>query len=93
MALVHQRQGQHQKAITTFLEVLAFDSLHIKDVSFYARALNNLGYSYLKSEQYDKLPHPLIKAQQINDSINDAVGKSSSAFKLAEYYLARKDSV
>ncbi|MFK7812465.1 MAG: tetratricopeptide repeat protein [Maribacter sp.] len=92
IALVYQKQGQHEKAITTFSEVLAFDSLHQKNTDLYGRALNNLGYSYLKSGQIAKLPDPFIKARKIQDSINDIAGKSSGALKLAEYYLVQKDS-
>ncbi|MFS4491509.1 ATP-binding protein [Maribacter sp. 2308TA10-17] len=92
MALVHQRQGHHEKAIPVFLEVLAFDSLHQKKPKLCGRVLNNLGYSYLKSDQLSKLPEPFIKARRVQDSINDIGGKSSGALKLAEYYLATKDS-
>lgn len=92
IALVYQKQGQHDKAIPVFLEVLAFDSIHQKNTRLCGRVLNNLGYSYLKSGQLTKLPDPFIKAQKIQDSINDIGGKSSGALKLAEYYLTQKDS-
>lgn len=93
IALVYQKQGQHEKAITTFSEVLAFDSIHQKNPRLCGRVLNNLGYSYLKTGQITKLPDPFIKAQRIQDSINDVGGKTSGALKLAEYYLTQKDSV
>jgi signal transduction histidine kinase len=56
------------------------------------RVLNNLGYSYLKMGQYDKLPNLFLEAIKIQDSINDLGGKSSGALKLAEYYLTQNDS-
>ncbi|MEP3210365.1 MAG: ATP-binding protein [Maribacter sp.] len=93
MALVYQKQGQHQSAIATFLEVLAYPNLRQEGPSFYGRVLNNLGYSYLKSGQYDSLPNLFMTARKIQDSINDVSGKSSGALKLAEYYLTQKDSL
>ncbi len=92
MALVYQKQGRHEKAIPVFLEALAFDSLHQKKPRLCGRVLNNLGYSYLKSGQFTKLPEPFLRARKVQDSINDIGGKSSGALKLAEYYLAIKDS-
>lgn len=92
MALVYQKQGKHKKAIIAFSEVLAFDSIHQKNPRLCGRVLNNLGYSYLKTGQNDKLPNLFIKARKIQDSINDVGGKSSGALKLAEYYLTQKDS-
>ncbi|TMM56937.1 hypothetical protein FEE95_10600 [Maribacter algarum] len=92
MALVYQKQGQHKKAIPIFLEVLALENFKQENISFYGKVLNNLGYSYLKSEQYEKLPGPFLEAQKVQDSINDIRGKSSGALKFAEYHLMVKDS-
>jgi len=91
-ALVYQKQGNHEKAVATFKEVLAFDSIHQKNPRLCGRVLNNLGYSYLKTGQFDKLPYLFVKAQKILDSINDLGGKSSAALKLGEYYLTQKDT-
>ena len=91
-ALVNQKQGKHEKAISVFLEALAFDSMPQKNPRLSGRVLNNLGYSYLKMGQYDKLPNLFLEAIKIQDSINDLGGKSSGALKLAEYYLTQNDS-
>jgi signal transduction histidine kinase len=92
IALVYQKQGLHEKAITYFSEVLSFDSIRHKNPRLYGRVLNNIGYSYLKKDQFKQLPNLFIKAQKLLDSINDTGGKSSSILKLAEYYLKKKDS-
>mgnify|MGYP000076199488 CR=1 FL=1 len=90
--LVYQKKGEHEKAITYFSEVLRFDSLRFKKPMLYSRALNNLGYSYLKTNKIDKLPGPFTQAIAIQDSIDDLGGKTSSSHKLAEYFLVKKDT-
>ncbi len=93
IALVYQKMGQHQKAITMFQDVLSIDSLQLKNPILYAKTLNNLGRSYRISNNSQKLPGLFEAAFAIQDSINDIAGKASSSFELANYYLAIKDSV
>lgn len=92
IGLVYQKMGQHQKAASYFSEVSNFDSLRIKNPLLYARALNNLGYSYLKLKKLKELPGLFEKAFQIQDSINDLAGKASSTYRVAEYFLTQKDT-
>lgn len=92
IGLVYQKMGQHQKAASYFSEVSNFDSLRFKKPFLYARALNNLGYSYLKLKKLKELPGLFEKAFQIQDSINDVAGKASSTYRVAEYFLTQKDT-
>ncbi len=92
IGLVYQKLGQHQKAIEYFSEVLNHDSLGYKNPRLYARALNNLGSSYLKQDSLQQLPELFYKALVIQDSIHDLGGKAASTYRLAEYYLAKKDT-
>lgn len=90
--LVYQKKGDHQKAISYFLDALSFDSLRNISPSLYTRTLSNLGSSYLKTNKLDQLPLLFTTAIGIQDSISDMGGKSSSTYRLAEYYLHINDT-
>lgn len=92
MGMVYQEQGQHQKAIQAFNEVLDYDSLYYKDTESYSTALSNLAYSKYKSADTIGLLPLFNRALEIKDSINDLRGISLTNFHLAEYYLDKKDT-
>jgi signal transduction histidine kinase len=92
IGLVYQEKGEFEKAIDYFTEVVAFDSLQYKSPRLYARTLNNLGYSMLKSGSLSNVPSLFTEALLLQDSIGDVAGQSSSHYKLGEYYLEIADS-
>lgn len=90
--LVYQKKGEHKKAITYFTKVLNIDSLPTKNPKLYGRVLNNLAYSYLKTDNLEQLPLLFSKAIHFQDSIGDIGGMTSSTHRLAEYFLHTKDT-
>ncbi|VAW15853.1 diguanylate cyclase/phosphodiesterase (GGDEF & EAL domains) with PAS/PAC sensor(s) [hydrothermal vent metagenome] len=93
IGMVYKEQGQHRKAVAYATEVLKYDSLGFKNPALYAKALANLGYNTLKLGKTDKLPGLFNRALYIQDSIGDLIGQSLTAYNLAEYLLAEKDTV
>ncbi len=93
IGMVYKEQGQHQKAVTNALEVLKYDSLRFKNPELYAKALGNLGCNSFKLGKTEELPGLFHSALHIQDSIGDLIGQSLTAYNLAEYLLAKKDTV
>jgi signal transduction histidine kinase len=92
LGLVYQKKGDHKKAIIYFSEVLNQDSLRQKRSRLFGRTMNNLAYSYLKTNNLKQLPELFIKAIDLQDSISDLAGMSASSYRLAEYYIQIKDT-
>lgn len=90
--LVYQKNDEHKKAIIYFTKVLNIDSLQIKNPMLYGRVINNLAYSYLKTDNLEQLPLLFSKAIHFQDSIGDIGGMTSSTHRLAEYFLQTKDT-
>ena len=93
IALVYQKMGQHQKAANNFKEVITYLEKDGRNPRLLARSINNLGYSYLKSEQFDELPALFERAISFQDSLGDIGGQASSNLKISEYYILQKDTL
>ncbi len=93
IALVYQKMGQHQKAVENFKEVTSYLEKDGRNPRLLARSINNLGYSYFKSEQFDELPGLFERAISIQDSIGDIGAKISSTFRISEYFLSQNDTI
>lgn len=92
IGVVYQEEGEHEKAIPYFKQVLKNDSLLYIDSNLYAKSLNNLAYSLFHINKNSDLLNLFNKSIQIQDSIGDISGLSRSHYNLAEYYLSRKDT-
>ncbi|KAB8151797.1 tetratricopeptide repeat protein [Kordia sp. TARA_039_SRF] len=93
IGLVYRYQGKYEEAINNFKEALSFDKLRQQNPRHYATLLDNLAYSKFLSNHTDELSKLFYEALKIRDSLKDNSGISVSKIHLAEYYLAKKDTL
>lgn len=91
---MYQEQGDHQKAISYFAEVLAHNELHESEPLLYARALSNKAYSLFRRNGTGDttLTRVFLTALRLQDSIADIQGIARTHHNMAEYCLAKKDT-
>lgn len=87
IARIYILQKKYKEAIKIFEALLEGDGVK-KFPEDYARALDNLGYCYLKSNNPKALPY-LNKALQIRTRIKDDSALSSSYLNMAEFYVKK----
>jgi signal transduction histidine kinase len=93
LGIAYLSKGDYQKASENFTEVLKTDSLQLKDPILYAKALNNLALSKIKSKDTLGAKALIQKSILLKDSLNDIQSLASSFFTLAEYNLLRQDTL
>lgn len=84
IAVVHLEQNNFKKAIQIEEKIIQNDSLK-KDKKQWAKAIDNLGFAYLKTNNPLALDY-LKQAKTIRDSINDDYEKIATYIHLAQYY-------
>lgn len=90
-AVVYLEQNDFQKAINIEEKIILNDSL-IKDKKQWAKAIDNLGYAFLKTNNPKSLEY-LIKAETIRDSINEDFEKIASYIHLSQYYQNKNQAL
>lgn len=93
IGIVNRDRGNYQEASKKFKEVLATDSLYQKDLSLYAKALNNLALCKIRLNDTLGAENLIEQSTEIKDSIGDTRGLAYSYFTLAEYNLYNKDTL
>lgn len=93
IGMVYQDQRHFRKALSYFKEVLEYDSLALKNPGLYARALSNYATNRFKTNDSIGVENQMKYALKIWDSINDTQGISAGRYNLADFYLAKKDTL
>lgn len=93
IALVYLKKGEYQNGLSYFNEILKNDKLRIKDISHYARALDNRAYCRLLNNDTINLKHDFYIALKIRDSIKNKGGVIISKNHLSEYYSFNQDTI
>lgn len=82
----------YKNAIYYFKKALIYKKELKRDVLLQAILYNNLGYCYLKTQNYNQLPSLFINAAKIFDSLKMKSEASVSRIYLSEYYCRKKDT-
>lgn len=93
IGLVYLEKGEYLKALNNFNEILEDDSLIIKDISSYARVIDNRAYCNLLNKDTLGIKKDFYTALKIRDSIKSKGGIVISKIHLSEYYSFVKDTV
>ncbi|WP_418501790.1 tetratricopeptide repeat-containing sensor histidine kinase [Flagellimonas sp.] len=93
IALVYQHMGEYDKALGYFDRILKDDSLGIKDITHYARVLDNKAYCRLLSGDTTNLEQDFYKSLSIRDSLHNLEGLAVSNIHLSEFYIHQGDTV
>jgi signal transduction histidine kinase len=86
----YREMGQFNKAIFYFIEAQKIEGIKLNDISGYIK--NNLGYCYLKQNNFERLPKLFKDAAKIFDSCGIKNEAAISRIYLAEYYAKVKDT-
>lgn len=90
IALIYQKQNQHQKVLDYLNNNMQLDQLKKEDVNMYLYVMNTLAYSKFKLKDNFSLTS-LKETHRIADSINNFPIKITTKIYLAEYYYSIKD--
>jgi signal transduction histidine kinase len=91
IALLYQKQSQHQKAISTLENEINEKELRKLDVKLYCYQKNTKNYSRLKLGDKSSV-NEFLETLKIGDSLKFAPIQITSKTYLGEYYLAQKDT-
>lgn len=91
MAFVYKEQGDYEKALATYEEVLKQSGLYELNPNFYALVMDNVAYSrFLTGDKdYQELERLFEKAYRMSDSLNDPINKLNVTIDLSKYYKDR----
>lgn len=90
---LHNSLREYDKAEKAFLEGLTFIDDKSRKGNYHAILLNNLAFTYIKTDQLNKAEHLIFEAFKIRDSLQIPQGLISSYGRLGELYLAKKDTL
>jgi signal transduction histidine kinase len=90
IALIYQKQNQHQKVLNYLTTNIQLEQLKKEDVNMYLYVMNTLAYSKFKLKDNFSLTS-LKETHRIADSINNFPIKITTKIYLAEYYYSIKD--
>lgn len=90
IALIYQKQNQHQKVLDYIKNNIRLDQLKKEDVNMYLYVINTLAYSKFKLKDKFSLTS-LQETHRIADSIKSFPIKITSKIHLAEYYYSVKE--
>ncbi|WP_394748584.1 tetratricopeptide repeat-containing sensor histidine kinase [Spongiimicrobium salis] len=93
IGVVYQEQKNYNKAITYFQNALKIDSLFNKDSELYVKVLNNLGHSKFQLGDTTEVKQLFLEASRISDNNKEDRGFALSNYNLAEYFLAKQDTL
>tara|TARA_R110001583_G_scaffold14664_4_gene61010 strand:- start:76611 stop:78707 length:2097 start_codon:yes stop_codon:yes gene_type:complete len=93
IGVVYRNNKQYKKAIENFKAVLATDSLKIKNIDLYAKALSNLASSKLHDKDTLGVNNLLLEAIEIKSKENMTASLASSYFSYAEYEAYATDTL
>lgn len=93
IGLIYQKTGDQKKAITYFDQALNAPFLKQRDVSLYARLLDNKAFSRLLNKDTVGLLPQLNRALYLRDSISNKAGVVVSKLHLASYYAYTGDTI
>ncbi len=93
IGFVYLSRKDYVNAVINFRQVVKNDSVKFKDSKLYGKALNNLGYCYLKLNKQDDIPELFFKAEKILDTVHDFQGLALTIRNIAEYYATKKDTL
>lgn len=91
IALIYQKQNQHQKALDYLNQSIQLDQLKKDDINMYLYVINTIAYSKFKLKDRFSLSS-LKETHRIADSISNFPLKITSKINLAEYYISVKDT-
>ncbi|WP_281299301.1 tetratricopeptide repeat-containing sensor histidine kinase [Flavobacterium limnophilum] len=89
---VYQKMKNYQKAINYYNKGLQTKNIKQDYPKSYALLLDNLGYSKMKSGNYEGIENLFLESLRIRDSLGMDLGVATSKIDLGEYYLLKKDT-
>lgn len=93
LSLVYQKQGKHKEAIKNLDKALKNDSLKFKNISLYAKLIDNKAYNKFLNGDTVNLPLEFYRSLKIRDSLHYISGIVISKLHLAEFYAKYNDSL
>jgi len=93
IALVHEKQSQHNKAIYNFKEALKNKEIKEKDPKFYMRILENLGYSKLLIGDTLGLKNEFLRFLDLKKGENNRGGMATTYIHLSKYDAFKTDTI
>lgn len=92
IALIYQKQNQHQKAISILENEINEKELRKLDIKLYCYQKNTKNYSKFKLGDKSSV-YNFLETLKIGDSLKFAPVQITSKTYLGEYYLAQKDTI
>lgn len=90
---VYLNKGDYSEALNYYNKILENDSLKVKDLTHYARVIDNKAYCKLLKGDTINVKKGLFKSLKIRDSINSKGGIVISKIHLSKYYSFSLDTV
>lgn len=92
LALVFQDQKKYIVAIQQFQKCLYKRDTKTSNPKLYANIIDNLGYCYLMTNQFESLPNIFFESLKIRDSLKDTPGIINSYINISRYYKKTNNS-
>lgn len=89
---VYQKMDDYQKAICYYNKALQTKNIKQDFPKSYALLLNNLGYSKMKTGNYEDVELLFLESMRIRDSLGLELAVATNKIDLGEYYLIQKDT-
>jgi len=90
---VYLNKGDYSEALNYYNKILENDGLKVKDLTHYARVIDNKAYCKLLKGDTINVKKGLFKSLKIRDSINSKGGIVISKIHLSKYYSFSLDTV
>lgn len=91
IALIYQKQNQHQKVLDYIKENIQLKELKKEDINMYLYVANTLAYSKFRLGMSSSL-NSFQETLRIADSVNNFPIQITSQINLSEYYFAQNDT-
>ncbi len=93
IGMVYGNQGKYYKALPYFKAIIEDSTVFQKNPELYAMALNNYAYNRFKINDSIGVESQMKQSLKIWTSINASQGISRGHYTLADFYLAKKDTL
>ena len=93
IGLVYQNLKEYKKAIHYYQLSLDFKDLKVDAPILYSNIIDNLSYTKLQINDYEKLPKLFFESLEIRKKIENPSSIIVSYIHISEYYLKTKDTI
>nr|WP_314897228.1 sensor histidine kinase [uncultured Flavobacterium sp.] len=90
---VYEKMGKYTEAIRFYNKGLQTKKLKKEFPRYYAMLLDNLGYSKMKTGNYDGVYEILIASLRVSDSLDIKPILISNKINIGQYFLFKKDTI